>query len=75
MSPRGLVKIQFVRSIFGAEPIGYEPSNLFLLRKEVIQPQVPLRLPCYDFVPITSLTLGCRFQNGWQTYFGQNRLS
>ena len=30
-----------------------------LLRKEVIQPQVPLRLPCYDFVPITSLTLGC----------------
>ena len=30
----------------------------FLLRKEVIQPQVPLRLPCYDFIPITSLTLG-----------------
>jgi hypothetical protein len=29
-----------------------------LLRKEVIQPQVPLRLPCYDLVPITSLTLG-----------------
>lgn len=29
-----------------------------LLRKEVIQPQVPLRLPCYDFIPITSLALG-----------------
>ena len=29
-----------------------------LLRKEVIQPQVPLRLPCYDFTPITSRTLG-----------------
>ena len=28
------------------------------LRKEVIQPQVPLRLPCYDLVPITSLALG-----------------
>jgi len=28
------------------------------LRKEVIQPQVPLRLPCYDFIPVTSLTLG-----------------
>ena len=28
----------------------------FLLRKEVIQPQVPLRLPCYDFIPITSHT-------------------
>ena len=24
-----------------------------LLRKEVIQPQVPLRLPCYDFTPVT----------------------
>ena len=29
-----------------------------LLRKEVIQPQVPLRLPCYDFIPITTHTLG-----------------
>src|ERR671930_45835 len=28
--------------------------------KEVIQPQVPLRLPCYDFAPVTDLTLdGC----------------
>ncbi len=30
----------------------------FLHRKEVIQPQVPLRLPCYDFIPVTSHTLG-----------------
>ena len=31
-----------------------------LPRKEVIQPQLPLRLPCYDFVPITRPTLdGC----------------
>ena len=29
-----------------------------LLRKEVIQPQVPLRLPCYDFIPITTHTFG-----------------
>jgi hypothetical protein len=28
------------------------------LRKEVIQPQVLLQLPCYDFTPITSHTLG-----------------
>ena len=28
------------------------------LRKEVIQPQVPLRLPCYDFTPIIDHTLG-----------------
>ena len=26
--------------------------------KEVVQPQVPLRLPCYDLVPITELAMG-----------------
>ena len=29
-----------------------------ILRKEVIQPQVPLRLPCYDLVPIAEFTFG-----------------
>src|SRR5437588_9307055 len=29
-----------------------------LLRKEVIQPQVPLRLPCYDFIPVTAHSVG-----------------
>ena len=29
-----------------------------ILRKEVIQPQVPLRLPCYDLVPIRGFTFG-----------------
>jgi hypothetical protein len=28
-----------------------------ILRKEVIQPQVPLRLPCYDFTPVADLTV------------------
>jgi hypothetical protein len=33
---------------------------LEISRKEVIQPQVPLRLPCYDFAPVTELTFdGC----------------
>ena len=27
-----------------------------LLRKEVIQPHLPVRLPCYDLVPITDPT-------------------
>jgi hypothetical protein len=38
------------------DPAGRLPPSL--LRKEVIQPQVPLRLPCYDFTPITDHTLG-----------------
>ncbi len=34
-----------------------ESAMTFSLRKEVIQPQVLLRLPCYDFTPIMSYTL------------------
>ena len=29
-----------------------------LLRKEVIQPHLPIRLPCYDFTPIIGPTFG-----------------
>lgn len=36
------------------------PKGRFFLRKEVIQPQVPLRLPCYDFTPVADRTVvGC----------------
>ena len=30
-----------------------------LLRKEVIQPHLPIRLPCYDFTPIVDSTFDC----------------
>ena len=33
-------------------------ESVQVLRKEVIQPQVPLRLPCYDFTPIIEQTVG-----------------
>ena len=37
----------------------YTSSDLqLLLRKEVIQPHLPIRLPCYDFTPITSHNFG-----------------
>ena len=29
-----------------------------ILRKEVIQPHLPIRLPCYDFTPIANPTFG-----------------
>src|SRR5258707_6089528 len=39
---------------------GRGSAMTFSLRKEVIQPQVLLRLPCYDFTPIMNHTLdGC----------------
>jgi hypothetical protein len=31
-------------------------TAVVLLRKEVIQPHLPVRLPCYDFVPIADPT-------------------
>jgi hypothetical protein len=33
-----------------------EVTRQVLLRKEVIQPHLPVRLPCYDFVPIADPT-------------------
>ena len=35
-----------------------------ILRKEVIQPQVPLRLPCYDFTPVAEPTVVACFPCG-----------
>ena len=35
-----------------------------LLRKEVIQPHLPVRLPCYDFVPIASPTFDSSLPQG-----------
>ena len=32
-------------------------NGIGLLRKEVIQPHLPVRLPCYDLALVTSLTL------------------
>ena len=33
-------------------------STFFFLRKEVIQPHLPIRLPCYDFTPVIGPTFG-----------------
>ena len=32
---------------------------LLSLRKEVIQPHLPIRLPCYDFTPVIRPAFGC----------------
>ena len=49
--------------MFDALPLRYLSAtmalhpNRIILRKEVIQPQVPLGLPCYDFTPVAELTV------------------
>ena len=43
-----------------AEDASRRKPGAGLLRKEVIHPQVLLRIPCYDFTPVTNPTLaGC----------------
>src|SRR6266545_7206059 len=44
-------------------PRGMLPRSRKLLRKEVIQPHLPVRLPCYDFVPIASPTFDRSLRN------------
>ena len=72
----GLTRLELVTprlSSVCSNQLSYRPSDtsmknnlLWILTghqsfvKEVIQPQVPLRLPCYDFTPVTDLTVvGC----------------
>ena len=49
---------------FESRPLKTEQSkdemciSVIFLRKEVIQPHLPIRLPCYDFTPVIGLTLG-----------------
>ncbi len=49
--------------------------SVIFLRKEVIQPHLPIRLPCYDFTPIIYPTLGGWLQKGYLTDFGCYKLS
>ena len=41
------------------------------LRKEVIQPHLPIRLPCYDFTPVIRPAFGSSLLKGWVTDFGR----
>jgi hypothetical protein len=54
--------------VFGRRPDSVRAVMAGVLRKEVIQPQVPLRLPCYDFTPVADLTVdGCAPLRGSHT--------
>ena len=43
-------------SVYRPEMKRSDFSSRFLPRKEVIQPHLPIRLPCYDFTPVIGLT-------------------
>src|SRR6187549_3800408 len=52
--------VHTIAPITGTMPALVQSSTknefMLLLRKEVIQPHLPVRLPCYDFVPIANPT-------------------
>jgi hypothetical protein len=56
-APRGACFVQARSTFLGpAGTSGAGGDRKGLPRKEVIQPHLPVRLPCYDFTPITSPT-------------------
>ena len=52
-----LFKSSFLRTVSTINWLLSPTNQLKILRKEVIQPQVPLRLPCYDFTLVTDHTV------------------
>ena len=54
VSPIRIATEKFVIQFLLKLLITRQQSNpyLFFLRKEVIQPHLPIRLPCYDFTPV-----------------------
>ena len=57
-----LISISSTSSVRSDIPYA-RPSEPELLRKEVIQPHLPIRLPCYDFAPIIGLTFDGSFSD------------
>ena len=53
-----LVNHGFIYLSYGTASRGLREPVHVLHRKEVIQPHLPIRLPCYDLTPITGPTFG-----------------
>ena len=48
-------RTSFARELLAPQSLNTNASTyLLFLRKEVIQPHLPIRLPCYDFTPVIS---------------------
>ena len=63
---RGLILADIYRT--GSCPLfelKYVSLRIYLPRKEVIQPHLPVRLPCYDFTPLTLHTFDASAPEGF----------
>ena len=50
-----------VHSLIDNQTVKHIQFFTFSLRKEVIQPHLPIRLPCYDFTPVIGPAFGSSF--------------
>ena len=53
VSPRRIATGNLVTNLLITKQYNQFPYLFLFLRKEVIQPHLPIRLPCYDFNPVT----------------------
>ena len=58
VSPRRIATGKLVTNFLITKQYNQFPYLFLFLRKEVIQPHLPIRLPCYDFTPVTSPAFG-----------------
>ena len=58
VSPRRIATGKLVTNLLITKQYNQFPYLFLFLRKEVIQPHLPIRLPCYDFTPVTSPAFG-----------------
>ena len=56
VSQKRIATRSFIQLSFDNSTVKY--PLLDFLRKEVIQPHLPIRLPCYDFTPVTRPAFG-----------------
>ena len=57
MFPLGASPPEFFSYLFDNSTVKHN-LYFFFLRKEVIQPHLPIRLPCYDFTPVIGPAFG-----------------
>ena len=58
VSPRRIATGKLVTNFLITKQYNQFPYLFLFLRKEVIQPHLPIRLPCYDVTPVTSPAFG-----------------
>ena len=58
VSPRRIATGNLVTNLLITKQYNQFPYLFLFLRKEVIQPHLPIRLPCYDFTPVIGPTFG-----------------